>query len=93
MSDQSYVPTSDSQGEFEALDNPLSQITEEQVLKNYCFIVAPATNEVIFFKTSEMWNKAAAILTEFDYKVFYCHDVLRNSRFKTSSDALKKRLN
>ena len=40
-----------------------------------------------------MWNKAAAILTEFDYKVFYCHDVLRNSRFKTSSDALKKRLN
>ena len=38
MSDYSYVPTSDSQGEFEILDNPLSQITEEQVLKNYCFI-------------------------------------------------------
>ena len=97
MSDYSYVPTSDSQGELEALDNPLSQVTEEQVLKNFAFILGLDTGEVIFFKTQEMLKEATKVLSGvdagFNYKIFYCMDVLRNSRFKTSSDALKKRLN
>ena len=56
MSEYSYVPTSSSQGEIETLDNPLSQVTEEQVLKNFAFILGLDTGEVIFFKTQEMFH-------------------------------------
>ena len=89
MSDYSYTPISDAEGEYQFPDNPLSQITEEQIKKNFCFIVAPATNEVIFFKTSQMWNEATKLLVGFDYKIFYCHDVLRNSRLKNAKQTLK----
>ena len=93
MSDYSYVPTSTSQGEIEVLDNPLSQVTEEQVLKNFAFILGLDTGEVIFFKTSEMLKEATKILSGvdagFNYKIFYCHDVLRNSRLKNAKQTLK----
>jgi hypothetical protein len=93
MSEYSYVPTSSSQGEFEILDNPLSQVTEEQVLKNFAFILGLDTGEVIFFKTQEMLKEATKILSGVDagfkYRIFYCHDVLRNSRLKNTKSTLK----
>lgn len=93
MSDYSYVPTSTSQGEIEVLDNPLSQVTEEQVLKNFAFILGLDTGEVIFFKTQEMLKEATKILSGvdagFNYKIFYCMDVLRNSRLKNTKLTLK----
>ena len=82
MSDYSYIPVSETQGEFEFDSNPLSQVTEDQVKKNFCFIVAPETGEVIFFKTQEMWKQAAAILHGFDYRVFYCHEIMKANRTK-----------
>jgi hypothetical protein len=82
MSDFSYVPLSDAQGEFEFPENPLAQITEEQIKKNFCFIVVPSTNEVIFFKTGEMWKEASKLLNGFEYRVFYCYDILRAKRTK-----------
>lgn len=93
MSDYSYVPTSTSQGEIEVLDNPLSQVTEEQVLKNFAFILGLDTGEVIFFKTQEMLKEATKVLSGvdagFNYKIFYCMDVLRNSRLKNTKLTLK----
>ena len=93
MSDYSYVPTSTSQGEIEVLDNPLSQVTEEQVLKNFAFILGLDTGEVIFFKTQEMLKEATKVLSGvdagFNYKIFYCMDVLRNSRLKNTKSTLK----
>jgi hypothetical protein len=93
MSDYSYIPTSDSQGELEALDNPLSQVTEEQVKQNFAFILGLDSGEVIFFKTQEMLKEATKVLSGvdagFNYKVFYCHDILRNSRLKNAKQTLK----
>ena len=84
MSDYSYTPISDAQGEYQFSDNTLSQVTEEQIKKNYCFIVAPETDEVIFFKTREMWAQARELLTGFNYQLFYCFDVIRNKRLKNT---------
>lgn len=84
MSDYSYTPTSDLQGEYQFTSNTLSQITEQQLKKNYCFIVAPETDEVIFFKTREMWAQARQLLEGYNYQLFYCFEVLRNSRLKNT---------
>ena len=84
MSDYSYTPISDAQGEYQFSDSTLSQVTEEQIKKNYCFIVAPETDEVIFFKTREMWAQARQLLEGFNYKLFYCFDVMRNKRLKNT---------
>ena len=81
MSEYAYNVISDSQGEFQPPVNPLSQITEEQVKQNFCFIVAPG-DEVIFFKTQAMWAEAKKILEGYQYKVFYCHEMLRLARLK-----------
>jgi len=93
MSDYSYKPLSDSQGEFEALDNPLSQVTEEQVKQNFAFIIGLDTGEVIFFKTQDMLKEATKILSGVDagfkYRIFYCHEVLRNIRLKNTKQTFK----
>jgi hypothetical protein len=84
MSDYSYTPVSDLQGEYQFTNDTLSQMTEEQIKKNFCFIVAPETGEVIFFKNREMWAQARQLLEGYNYQLFYCFDVLRNSRLKNT---------
>jgi hypothetical protein len=83
MSDYSYTPISDSEGQYEFPDNPLSLITEQQIKDNYCFVVTP-DNEVVFFKTSKIWSEAQKILVGYKYQVFYCFEVLRSGRFKNT---------
>ena len=89
MSDYSYTPTSDLQGEYKFNETTLSQITEEQIKKNYCFIVAPETGEVIFFKNQTTWSQARQLLEGYNYQVFYCFEVLRNNRLKNTKQTLK----
>lgn len=81
MSDYTYTVLSDATGEVKLPENPLSQITEEQIKKNFCFIVTPEL-EVIFFKNAAMWNEAKKILEGYEYKVFWCMEVLKASRSK-----------
>ena len=81
MSDSYYSVVSTGEGEYIPPANPLSQVTEQQLKDNYCFIVTP-DEEVIFFKTPEIWSQAKQILEGYQYKVFYCFEVLRAVRTK-----------
>jgi len=83
MSDYTYTVTSTAAGDYEPPVNPLSQGTEQQLKENYCFIVAPG-DEVIFFKSPDIWKQAENVLKGYEYKVFYCFDVLRFIRFKNT---------
>ena len=83
MSDSYYSVVSTGEGEYIPPTNPLSQVTEQQLQENYCLIVAPG-DEVIFFKTPEIWKQAKQILEGYEYKVFYCFDVLRAARTKNA---------
>ena len=83
MSDYNYTVISDGTGEYQPPTNPLSLVTEQQLKDNYCFIVTP-DEEVIFFKTPEIWSEAKRVLSGFKYQVFYCFDVLRFVRLKNT---------
>jgi hypothetical protein len=79
MSDYNYTVTSTATGEYQPPSNPLSQVTEQQIQENYCFIVSP-DDEVVFFKNAEMWSEAKKILEGYHYQVFYCFEVLKKFR-------------
>lgn len=81
MSDYTYTVKSTATGDHQPPTNPLSLVTEQQLKENYCFIVAPG-DEVVFFKTPEIWKQAETILKGYQYKVFYCFEVLRFVRLK-----------
>lgn len=81
MSDSYYSVVSTGEGEYIPPANPLSQVTEQQLKENFCFIVAPG-DEVIFFKTQAIWSQAKQILEGYEYKVFYCFEVLKAVRTK-----------
>jgi hypothetical protein len=83
MSDYTYTVTSTAAGDYEPPVNPLSQVTEQQLKENYCFIVAPG-DEVVFFKSPDIWKQAETILKGYQYKVFYCMEVLRFVRLKNT---------
>ena len=83
MSDYTYTVKSTAEGDYKPPTNPLSQVTEQQLLDNYCFIVAPG-DEVVFFKSPDIWKQAETILKGYQYKVFYCFDVLRFVRLKNT---------